>query len=93
MKKIISKTKIGVLTRVEATSSSGHLRTDSIKGAYPKLPHVGESFTIYGKPIVEGAIGRIVTTSSVARIIKKTSNEITFKTATGSTYNLIMVKE
>ena len=72
------------LTRISKTEKSGTIRDIPVVGVLPKgLPTVGDNVHIICAPVVEGASGRLVSTSKVVAI---DGNE--FVTESGSLYEL-----
>ena len=66
-----------------------NVRTDSVEGTCNELPSLNKSFSIIAKPLIEGSIARIVSTSEVQEIIPDETGMI-IKTL-NSTYKVEVV--
>jgi hypothetical protein len=85
----------GILTRVEVTTQSGHLRTNAIEGDFMIIPVVGKSFEIYGESLTkfgEGTLGFRQVRTSTVQDVKQEEGKYIFKTL-NSTYELQLVEE
>lgn len=65
------------------------LRTNEMKGNFVNPPAVGEGFSIYGAPLVEGNV-RMILTSPVTEVHETTEGYL-FRTE-NSTYELELIK-
>ena len=81
----------GILTRLETSPDSGHLRTNSIEGNFSVVPVAGVSFDMFGTPLTEGAHLRWIRTSTVKEVNQEEGKYI-FKTL-NSTYELQVMEE
>lgn len=77
------------MAKVIDISNRGRLRNGEMEGIPLKLPTVGEIFWMLGKPITEGADGRMFNTSMVKEVDEVAPGVFEFKTASGSVYRLI----
>ena len=64
------------------------IRTDTVTGTCHKLPEVGESFEMLSAPIVPGAIGRVIVTSTVQSVA--TSDDVYLVRTLNSVYHLVI---
>ena len=79
------------LTRLSKSEDSGELRTNEVRGTSGAPPTRGFSFKLLAPPIVEGANGRLIITSSVTKVLPQftaTQRNWEFTTQSGSVYLL-----
>lgn len=78
------------LTRIQ--SSHRNLRTDEMVGSISKVPEVGEECVIFGEPLTPGALARMIHTTKIGRVEKKSSGRYEFWTK-NSHYGLDLLGE
>lgn len=78
--------KTATLSKIAGGSA---IRTDTVYGVYHKFPVPGESFVMHSNPIVTGAVGRMIATSTVQSVEHVSDTEIVFYTL-NSTYKLTL---
>jgi hypothetical protein len=78
------------LTRI--SSNHRNVRTDKITGEIDRFPCVGDAFALIGDPLVRFAQFRLITTTRVARVEKKSDREYEFWTR-NSHYSLGILEE
>jgi|WetSurSiteA1Bulk_404760.scaffolds.fasta_scaffold55583_2 hypothetical protein len=85
----------GILTRLEVSPQSGHLRTNAIEGDFMVIPVIGKSFEIYGESLTklgEGTLGFRQVRTSTVQDVKQEEGKYIFKTL-NSTYELQLTEE
>jgi len=83
MGRIVIMNNTHKLERLLTSEKSGKLRTDDVIGGFMKEPTIGEAFNFHSEPLTEGAIYRLISTSTVEEVF-----EGGFITRSGSVYTL-----